>query len=176
MLFLGPFKSMKDKKTTILGIDPGTRITGYGIVQYSSHSVVPIDFGCIRPPLSASLNEKYAYIFRGVNELLDRYEIEHFSTETQFLGKNIQSTIKVSMARAVSILPASNRLIPVFEYSPKKAKLAVTGNGQASKSQVQKMIQVLLSLKTLPTPEDASDALALALCHAHTLNKERKNV
>ncbi|MES2345722.1 MAG: crossover junction endodeoxyribonuclease RuvC [Chlamydiota bacterium] len=151
---------------TILGIDPGTRITGYGIVKAGKQV---LDFGCIRPPLKLSIHERYLFIFNGIEYLIERYAPTAVAIETQFVCKNPQSAMKLGMARGVAILAATRKNIPVFEYAPKKAKLAVVGNGAASKQQVQKMIQLLLSLSTPPEPEDAADALAIALCHAHTL-------
>ncbi len=155
----------------ILGIDPGTRITGYGIIETDLRSYTPIDFGCIRPSPKLPLHERYALIHEGVEHLLDKYPIEALSVETQFVSRNAQSAIKLGMARGVAILAATKRKIPIHEYAPKKAKLAVVGTGTATKSQVQRMMQTLLNLSELPTPEDAADALALAICHANSLKQ-----
>ena len=160
---------MQQKKHIILGIDPGTRVTGYGIIETDLRIHTPLDFGCIRPPPKLSLHERYALIHEGIEHLLDRYPIEALSVETQFVSRNAQSALKLGMARGVALLAATKRKIPIFEYAPKKAKVAVVGSGNATKEQVQRMMQTLLSLSELPTPEDAADALALALCHAHTL-------
>jgi crossover junction endodeoxyribonuclease RuvC len=100
---------------------------------------------------------------------MEKYQPDAVAIETQFVYKNVQSAMKLGMARAMGLLAAARRQIPIFEYAPTKAKLAVVGNGGASKMQVQKMIQLLLRLPTLPEPEDAADALALAICHAHTI-------
>jgi crossover junction endodeoxyribonuclease RuvC len=153
----------------ILGIDPGTRITGYGVIRHKRHTFEPIDFGCIRPPPSLDGPQKYLALFNGIEALLERFQPDAVSVETQFVYKNIQSAIKLGMARGVTLLAAAKRNIPIFEYAPKKAKLAVVGTGTASKEQVQKMVQFLLKLPMLPEPEDAADALALAICHANTL-------
>jgi crossover junction endodeoxyribonuclease RuvC len=151
----------------ILGVDPGTRVTGYGIIRSSNLEV--IDFGCIRPSLKLELHERYLSIYEGIEELIAKYTPSALSIETQFVNKNVQSAIKLGMARGVVLLAAAKNKLKVCEYTPKKAKLAVTGRGSADKLQVQKMVQVLLHLKELPTPEDAADALALAICHAHNL-------
>lgn len=155
----------------ILGIDPGTRITGYGILKAHSTLLEPLDFGCIRPPVNLSDPERYLALFEGVDKLLERYQPQAISVETQFVYKNVQSALKLGMARGAVLIAAGRRGIPVFEYAPKKAKLAVVGNGSASKEQVQKMVQLLLKLPILPEPEDAADALALAICHANSLQK-----
>ncbi len=150
----------------ILGIDPGTRITGYGVLRAPAE---PLDFGCIRPPLELSLEQRYKIIFEGVEALIERHAPSAIAVESQFVMKNAQSAIKLGMAKGMVFLAAARKNIPVYEYTPKKAKLAVVGKGQASKFQVQKMIQMLLQLPHLPQPEDAADALALAICCAHNL-------
>ena len=162
---------MKRKKIIILGIDPGTRITGYGIIETDLRSHSPLDFGCIRPSPDLSLHERYALIHEGIKHLLDRYPIEAVSVETQFMSRNAQSAMKLGMARGVAILAATQRKIPTYEYAPKKAKLAVVGTGSATKGQVQRMIQTLLNLNEIPKPEDAADALALAICHANSIKQ-----
>lgn len=153
----------------IIGIDPGTRVTGYGIICHHPHRNEVIDFGCIRPPAKATSSERYRIIFDGIEALLDLHKPEALAVEGQFMHKNALSAMKLGMARGMAILAAERKGIPIFEYAPKKAKKAVVGTGSASKYQVQKMIQVLLSLDELPTPDDAADALALALCHSHLL-------
>jgi len=160
----------------IIGIDPGTRITGYGIISVAGSSYTVIDYGCIRPPAKAALNERNLVIFKELTLLLQAHKPQSLSVETQYVHKNVQSALKLGMARGAIILAASLLEIPVFEYAPSKAKLAVVGNGKASKEQVQKMIQMLLGLNEPPTPEDAADALALAVCHSHTINNKRKFV
>ncbi len=154
----------------ILGIDPGTRITGYGVIKRTSSKLEPLDFGCIRPPANLPLPERYLAIFNGLEKLLDQYQPSAVAVETQFVYKNIQSAMKLGMARGAVLIAAAKRKIPIFEYAPTKAKLAATGSGSASKEQVQRMIQLLLKLPILPEPEDAADALALAICHANNLS------
>ncbi len=154
------------EESLILGVDPGTRVTGYGLVRVD-HTFTAIDFGCIRPPASLPLTQRYRILFEGITQLLERYHPSALAVETQYIDKNVQSGIKLGMARGVIILAATLQEIPVFEYAPTRAKRAVSGRGNASKAQVQGMIQCLLSLAALPEPEDAADALALAICHAH---------
>jgi crossover junction endodeoxyribonuclease RuvC len=151
---------------TILGIDPGTLLTGYGIILVDEKRCFSaVDYGCIRPPASEPLTTRYKIIFHALEVLLDRYTPEAVAVETQYIHRNPQSGIKLGMARGVAILAAALREIPVFEYAPSRAKRAVVGNGKASKVQVQAMVQMLLSLPERPWPEDAADALALAICH-----------
>jgi crossover junction endodeoxyribonuclease RuvC len=151
----------------ILGIDPGTRVTGYGIIKKNKNLILPLDFGCIRPPAKYDLHKRYLIIYESVFELIQKFKPSSMSIETQFVKKNVQSAIKLGMARGVIIIAGAKNNVPIYEYAPKKAKMAVVGNGKASKHQVQKMIQMILNLKNISIPEDAADALALAVCHAH---------
>ncbi len=155
----------------ILGVDPGTQVTGYGIIQKKDRKWHPVDFGCIRPPKHLKTHLRYLAIFEGIDHLLEKYHPNAVSIETQFVYKNVRSALMLGMARGAVIVAAARRGVEVFEYAPRKAKAAVVGNGSASKFQVQRMIQILLQLAELPKPEDAADALALALCHAHTLKE-----
>lgn len=153
------------QKKIIMGIDPGTRTTGYGIIQ--KEGLVPLDFGCIRPPAKLPLPERYLIIYNALNALIEKFTPDAIAIETQFVNKNVESAIKLGMARGMAILAAAFHKIPIFEYAPKKAKLATVGTGSASKAQVQNMVKLLLKLNALPSPEDAADGLAIAICHAH---------
>lgn len=158
----------------ILGVDPGTRITGYGLIAMQDRSYFPLDYGCIRPPADFKLSERYLVIFDSIEELIERYRPAALVVETQYVHKNINSALKLGMARGTAIIAAKRKKIPVFEYAPAEAKRAVAGNGRASKLQVQNMVKHLLKLSSLPQPEDAADALALALCHAHATSQTQK--
>lgn len=151
-----------------IGIDPGTRVTGYGIVKSKGRSNQLIEYGCIRLPIKAKKSERYHLIFNDIERLLEKYSPQALAVETQFVNKNVQSAICLAVIRGIIILAATRREVPVFEYSPTKAKSAVVGNGRASKKQVQGMVKLLLNLPNLPEPEDAADALALALCHSQS--------
>ena len=151
----------------IIGIDPGTIVTGYGIIQVDGAACEVVDFGCIKPPASHKITDRYLIIYESVDELLEKYRPDVLVVETQYMQKNVQSAIKLGMARGIVILAAKKRGMGVYEYAPTRAKRAVVGTGRASKYQVQKMVQRLLELDHPPEPEDAADALALALCHAH---------
>jgi crossover junction endodeoxyribonuclease RuvC len=168
---------MSDKKSKIIiGIDPGTIVTGYGILRTHDRELETLDYGCIRPPPKLKLADRYLIIFNSLGFLFDRYPDEDMVVvvETQYVKNNIQSAIKLGMARGVVIIAAKTRNIPIFEYTPTQAKLAAVGRGHASKYQVQGMVQMLLKLSTKPEPEDAADALALAICHSHA-EKNFKN-
>ncbi len=154
---------MKTEK--VIGIDPGTNVTGFGIIESCSRKHRLLEYGCIRPPRGMKLSERYHIIFESLEEILLRYHPEVLVVETQFVNKNVQSALKLGMARGVVILAATRRGIPIFEYSPTRAKKAVVGNGRASKEQVQAMVKLLLNMPHIPQPNDAADALALALCH-----------
>ena len=152
----------------ILGVDPGTQTTGYGVIEADGQALRALDFGAIRPPRKDSPQYRYLAIFDGVEELLKRFSPCALAVETQYVHKNVQSAMRLGMARGVILVAAARHQVPVFEYAPTKAKKAV-GWGGASKAQVQGMVQRLLGLAELPEPEDAADALALAICHANTL-------
>ena len=153
----------------IIGVDPGTIATGYGIVKLTDSKYQLLDYGCIKPPSTSKLSSRYAIIYDAILILLDKYRPDALSIETQFVRLNAQVAIKLGMARGVVVLAAYKQGLAIHEYSPKEAKLAVTGTGNASKHQVNRMIQQIFCLPLPPTPEDASDALALALCLAHHL-------
>lgn len=150
----------------IIGIDPGTVVTGYGIIVVEGNTYRALDYGCIRPPAKLDLFDRYVIIADGIEQLLVQHAPKELAVETQYMRHNIQSTMKLGMARVLAVVAARRKKIPVFEYGPMQAKRAVVGNGKASKQQVQGMVQRLLGLSEPPTPEDAADALALAICHA----------
>jgi crossover junction endodeoxyribonuclease RuvC len=161
-------QNLHSKTQIILGVDPGTQITGFGIIK-NSQSLIALDFGCIRPPSKLAAEQRYLIIYQGICHLIEKYQPDAIAVETQFVYKNVQSALKLGMARGMVLLAGAQKSIPIFEYAPKKAKLAVVGTGSASKYQVQMMVQALLKLPSPPKPEDAADALALAICHANSM-------
>lgn len=162
---------MDRKPTKILGIDPGTRITGYGIIEMLGSRYNALDYGCIRPPAKVDLSQRYLIIYDSICQLMDTHQPDAVAVESQYMRANFQSAMKLGMARGMVILASTQRGIPLYEYTPNKAKLAVVGNGKASKDQVQAMVQRLLLLSQPPQPEDAADALALAICHAQNAGR-----
>jgi crossover junction endodeoxyribonuclease RuvC len=154
----------------ILGIDPGTRVSGYGIIEVRGSTFVPIDYGCIRPTASDPLFDRCYALFEGAERLIEKFRPKAVVVETQYVNKNVQSALKVGMARGSVIIAARKNGLDMFEYPPSTAKKAVVGSGSASKQQVQGMVQRLLKLSQ-PPPEDAADALSLAICHALRCNQ-----
>ncbi len=149
----------------ILGVDPGTLITGYGVIETSGRQVTMLHVDVVRNKSSHTMPIRLKTIYDRLCEVIETYHPDEFAIETAFYGKNAQSALKIGHARGVSILAAVNREIPTAEYAPREVKKAVTGNGGASKEQVQFMVRSILRLKQVPKAYDASDALAVALCH-----------
>lgn len=152
--------------TRILAIDPGSRITGFGILDIVNGKTVYVNSGCIRLPDEA-LSVRLKHIFNNVSALLDEYKPDEFAIEEVFLAKNANSALKLGQARGVAIVAASVQELDVHEYAARRVKQSVVGNGNANKEQVQLMVQMLLQLTSKPQA-DAADALAIALCHANT--------
>ena len=150
----------------ILGIDPGSRITGYGIIDSDGRSSRHVASGTIRTSGDA-LPERLGLIFRGIAELIETHSPSEVAIESVFVSKNAASALKLGQARGAAICACAARELSVTEYSPREIKLAIVGAGGADKGQVEHMVRVLLSL-TEPLTADSADALGVALCHAHT--------
>ena len=149
----------------ILGIDPGLIQTGYGIISIDNNDPKIIDFGVVRPPVNDGLATRLLTIFEDVSEIIKRYKPSIFSIEDVFYGKNAKSALRLGQARGAAMVAAASAGLSIHEYSARKVKQAVTGNGNAHKEQVQFMVKATLKMDKLPEPIDASDALAIALCH-----------
>lgn len=149
----------------ILGIDPGTGILGFGIIDHNGQQATLVDAGVIRTPAHQPLPERLQTIYDNLTEIADQYEIHAMSVEQLFFAKNVTTAISVSHARGIALLIGQQRNIPIFEYTPMQIKQAVTGYGRADKKQVQEMVRVMLRLKEVPKPDDCADALAAALTH-----------
>lgn len=158
----------------ILGVDPGTNITGFGVINYNKNNFNRITHGIIRLPASKPLSLKLEIIYNELVKLIKLYKPDEFAIETAFYGKNVQSAMKIGYARGVSILAAVHNNIPTSEYSPREVKKSIVGNGAASKEQVGFMIRTLLEMKSVKMKFDESDALAIALCHAFRLKSTAK--
>jgi crossover junction endodeoxyribonuclease RuvC len=150
----------------ILGIDPGSRITGYGLVEKIGNRLRHIDNGAIITDSKAPMPERLQVIYRQLNRIIDEYAPQAVAVERIFVAKNALSALKLGHARGVAMLAGVNAGLPVAEYSAVEVKNAVVGYGRAAKTQVQHMVRVLLALPEI-AQEDASDALAVAICHAH---------
>lgn len=152
--------------TIILGIDPGSRITGYGVIRQLGSKYQYLGSGCIRMQ-GDDLAPRLQQIFEGVSEIIMQFAPTTFAIEQVFMAKNPDSALKLGQARGAAIVAATNQKLPVSEYSARQIKQSVVGNGSAQKSQVQHMVTYLLKLSATPQA-DAADALAVALCHSHT--------
>jgi crossover junction endodeoxyribonuclease RuvC len=150
----------------ILGVDPGTNLTGFGIIKQDINSYTLVTNGLIRLSLNKSLSEKLVIIYDELFKLIKLFKPDEFALETAFFGKNVQSAMKIGYARGAAILAAAHCNIPLSEYTPREIKKSVVGKGAASKEQVSFMIKTLLSIKENKMKFDESDALAVALCHA----------
>jgi crossover junction endodeoxyribonuclease RuvC len=151
----------------ILGIDPGSRITGYGIISKQGNRLIHIDNGAIFTQSAKDFPQRLEKIFSGLSEVIAQYQPEAVAVENVFLAKNAQSALKLGQARGAAIVAAVCVGLPVHEYTALQVKQAVVGSGRAEKTQVQQMIKALLNLPEV-AQEDASDALAVAVCHAHS--------
>jgi crossover junction endodeoxyribonuclease RuvC len=149
----------------VLGVDPGTLITGYGVVSADRGTLTLLDTGVIRNRSTRSMPLRLEAIYDGLEEVIERHAPDEFAIETAFYGKNAQSALKIGQARGVAMLAAVHRELPTSEYAPRAVKKAVTGNGAASKEQVQYMVRAILRLRSVPKELDATDAVAVALCH-----------
>jgi crossover junction endodeoxyribonuclease RuvC len=153
-----------NQEKIILGIDPGTNVMGYGLIQCIKSSINLIQFGVIHLSKYENHELKLKKIFDRTSELIDQYHPDEVALEAPFYGKNIQSMLKLGRAQGVAMASALSKEIPINEYAPKRVKQSVTGNGNASKEQVAAMIQTLLKFEDAPKLLDATDALAVALC------------
>ena len=153
----------------ILGIDPGLRVTGFGILSTKNDKTEVIDYGVIEPNNKETLSKRLYTIYTDIEELIKVFSPNILAIEDIFYGRNIKSAFYLGQARGIAMMCAAKHNMPVFEYSAKKVKQAITGNGNADKTQLQYMIKQIFNLKHLPTPLDASDAIGIALCHINQI-------
>lgn len=158
------------KELIVLGIDPGTNVTGYGIISVKQKQFTMIAAGVLKLEDLDDHHLKLKRIFERILQIVETYKPDECAIEAPFFGKNVQSMLKLGRAQGVAIAAALYREIPVYEYSPRKVKMAVTGRGAATKEQVAAMLQRIASFETLPKYLDATDALAVAVCHSLQLN------
>jgi crossover junction endodeoxyribonuclease RuvC len=151
----------------ILGIDPGSDTTGYGLIESDGSRHASVLYGAIQTSPRQAFHQRLLQIYTQLSEIASREEIHAVAIEGVFHAVNVQSALKLGHARGVALLVAAQQGLPVFEYSPLEIKSAIVGYGRAEKSQVQMMVRHLLSLAEIPTPDDAGDALAVAICHCH---------
>ena len=151
-----------------LGIDPGTAIMGFGLVREEQGALEAVDFGVVTTPAGLPLADRLQMLYLNVMELIRRSHPSEVAVEQLFFSKNARTALAVGQARGVAVLAAANSGLPVSEYSPLQIKQAIVGYGRARKEQIQEMVRILLGLPSVPEPDDAADALALAICHLNT--------
>ena len=157
----------------VIGIDPGSKVCGYGVLEVQNGEVTHIQSGCIIPKPALPLNQRLKVIYDGLSKVIDQHSPDVMSIEDVFFAKNAKSAIKLGQARGVAILAGSNAGISIYEYAPTKVKLALTGRGRANKAEVQSMLTMLLGVDEWQT-QDASDAVAIAFCHINISQIEKK--
>ena len=163
-----------NNNSTIMGIDPGTNIMGFGVIKIIKNEMNLVDMIEYKLPKKDDHNVKLSKIFQKTSELIKNYNPNYIAIESPFFGKNVQSMLKLGRAQGVSIAAALNYNIPITEYSPKKIKMAITGNGNSSKEQVAKMLKSMLNIKELPKNLDSTDGLAAAVCHYFNFDSENE--
>lgn len=152
----------------ILGVDPGTAITGYGFVRVEDDQLEMIAFGAITTPPDWELARRIEHIYRELSRLITQHAPTDAVVEKLFFSKNVRTALSVGQARGVALLAAEQAHLTIHEYAPLEIKQAIAGYGRADKNQVQQMVKLLLKLDSIPQPDDAADALAVAICHAHS--------
>ena len=153
---------------SVLGIDPGTATTGYGLISENKIGLEVVEYGIISTLADMAMEKRLQIIYNKLLELIDLHHPESCAVEKLFFQRNVTTAISVGQARGVILLALAERNVKFAEYTPLQVKQAVTGYGAANKKQVQIMVQALLTLADIPKPDDAADALAIAICHAHS--------
>ena len=151
-----------------MGIDPGIALTGYGIVQEDKGNLVLVTYGCIRTSKNEDTCQRLVKIYRTLGEVMEEYRPDSVAVEELFFNKNVRSAFQVGEARGVALLAAAHIGLETFEYTPLQVKQSVVGYGRAAKNQIQEMVKMMLKVKSPIKPDDAADALALAICHCHS--------
>jgi len=154
----------------VLGIDPGYAIIGYGVLDFDKNKTTVIDYGVIETPKNEGFPVRLVMIEEGIRALLDKYQPDEVAIEELFFAKNVKTAINVAHARGIILATVVRDIGNIFEYTPLQIKQALTGFGRADKHQIQAMVKTLLNLKTIPKPDDAADAVAVALTHIQSRN------
>ncbi len=152
----------------IMGIDPGFAITGYGIVKYEGNKFSPLEYGIVQTMAATHFARRLLELDEGLAVVIEKYKPEAIAVEELFFNKNIKTAIMAAHGRGIALVAAVRSGAEVFEYTPLQVKQAVVGYGKADKAQVQQMVKVILNLPCIPKPDDAADALAIAVCHGHS--------
>jgi crossover junction endodeoxyribonuclease RuvC len=156
-----------DECMLVLGVDPGSAITGYGLVKQTGNKLEAVNFGCIRTSSSQCIEVRIKKIYDEIKNLIFNFKPDNFAVEELFFNKNVRTALTVAQARGVILLAGAENGLDVYEYTPLQVKQAVVGYGRAEKAQVQYMVKTILGLPEAPKPDDVADALAIAICHAH---------
>ena len=151
----------------IIGVDPGISTTGYGVIESDGDAISMITWGAISPPSKKTIHVRLGVLYDGIKDIIDRYNPTEFAIEEAFYRNNVKTVLVLGQARGVVMLAAAHQGLPCYEYSPRKIKMSVVGNGNASKEQVQYMVASILEMEKTPKKHDVTDALATALCHLH---------
>lgn len=149
----------------ILGIDPGTAICGYGVVEKENYRFRLLDYGAVNTPAGMALEDRLVRIYDGVKELIAEFNPEEMAVEELFFNNNAKTALSVGHARGVILLAGAHSGVPIYEYTPLQVKQGIVGYGRADKHQVQYMVKTMLNMREIPRPDDAADALAIAICH-----------
>jgi crossover junction endodeoxyribonuclease RuvC len=152
----------------VLGVDPGTAITGYGLVREDEAGLTLVDYGVITTAAGQPLSERLQVIYQGLAAVAREHQPQHAAVEELFFSRNVRTALSVGHARGVTLLALADAGLAVHEYKPLEIKQAITGYGGAGKQQVQEMVRLLLDLDHVPQPDDAADAVAVAVCHIHS--------
>jgi crossover junction endodeoxyribonuclease RuvC len=154
----------------ILGIDPGTVVVGYGVIDSEGDEITLVCFNVLAYSQHSPIGERLSYFYNKLSEIISRYQPNAVAVESPFMGKNARSALAIGKAQAIAILAAANKEISIYEYTPTQIKQRVTSYGISSKEQVQEMVRLQLGLAEAPQPDDAADALAVAICHLHEIH------
>jgi crossover junction endodeoxyribonuclease RuvC len=156
----------------VLGVDPGTIIMGYGVIESQDSDTSLVKFGSINTPPRSPIGERLSFLYKQLMEIISKYRPEAVAVEQPFVAKNAKSALAIGRAQAVAILAAANSHIPCYEYTPAEIKQRVANYGASKKEQIQQMVMLQLGLTQIPDPADAADALAVALCHLQAMHLE----
>ena len=160
----------------ILGLDPGTATTGYGVIRVLGNRFQMLEYGIISTPAKTPMEKRLEMIYDNLQELLQKWQPDQAAVEELFFNQNITSAVTVGQARGVLLLCCAQNNVPLAEYTPLQVKQALVGYGRADKKQIQQMVKMFLNLADIPKPDDAADALAIAICHAHNYQTNQRRL
>ena len=154
----------------ILGIDPGTVVMGYGVIESEDDEIALVDYGALVGPERSEIGERLSHLYNELEQIIDRHHPDAVAVEQPFISKNVRSAMAIGRAQAIALLAAARRNIPTHEYTPAQIKQRVANYGASSKEQIQEMVRLQLGLAEVPQPNDAADALAVAICHLQEMH------